>query len=186
MRRAQTPTGRVTAPAKRVAAKRAAIAARAAAANASERIASECICSRLRLLNRVVSGIYDDALRPHGLELSQLSLLIAIDLLRERATGVRVAAAVQVEKSSLSRELQRLEDRAFIRRSPSEAERAVRIELTARGRGRIAAALPGWEAAQAKAAELLSRALRAAVVRDAQRVRERRLAPPARARKRGT
>jgi DNA-binding MarR family transcriptional regulator len=178
MRRGQTPTGRVAAPAKRVAAKGAAPAAKAAAAaRASERIASECICSRLRLLNRVVSGIYDDALRPHGLELSQLSLLIAIDLLRERATGMRIAAAVQVEKSSLSRELQRLEDRAFIRRSPSEAERAVRIALTARGRGLIAAALPDWEAAQAKAVELLSGALRAAVVRDAQRVRERRLAP---------
>lgn len=152
-------------------------AAKGAAASVSERIARECICSRLRLLNRVVSGIYDEALRPHGLELSQLSLLIAIDLLRERATGARLAAALQVEKSSLSRELQRLEDRAFIRRSPSEAERAIRIELTARGRGLIRAALPSWEIAQARASEILSRGLRAAVVRDARQVRKRLLAP---------
>jgi DNA-binding MarR family transcriptional regulator len=172
MRRAQPPTKRVTA-----AAKRAAPAVKGAAPSPSERIANECICSRLRLLNRVVSSIYDEALRPHRLELSQLSLLIAIDLLRERATGARVAAAMQVEKSSLSRELQRLEDRGLIRRAPSSAERALRIELTARGRGLIAAAVPGWQAAQAKAVELLSRTLRTAVVRDARRVRERRLAP---------
>lgn len=165
MRRSQTPAKRVPGSAKR------------AAATASQRIASECICLHLRLLDRVVSGIYDEALRPHGLELSQLGLLVAIDLLRERATGARVAAAVQVEKSSLSRELQRLQDRGLIRRAPSNAERALRIELTARGRGVIAAAVPGWEAAQAKAVELLSRALRTAVVRDARRVRERRLAP---------
>ena len=177
MPRAQAPTNRVTASAKRAAARRALPAAGGAAPSASERIASECICSRLRLLNRVVSSIYDEALRPYRLEISQLSLLIAIDLLRERATGARVAAAVQVEKSSLSRELQRLESRGLIRRAPSEAERAVRIELTARGRGLIAAALPGWQAAQAKAVELLSRTLRTAVVRDARRVRERRLAP---------
>jgi DNA-binding MarR family transcriptional regulator len=172
MRRAQPPTKRVTA-----AAKRAAPAVKGAAPSPSERIANECICSRLRLLNRVVSSIYDEALRPHRLELSQLSLLIAIDLLRERATGARVAAAMQVEKSSLSRELQRLEDRGLIRRAPSSAERALRIKLTARGRGLIAAAVPGWQAAQAKAVELLSRTLRTAVVRDARRVRERRLAP---------
>jgi DNA-binding MarR family transcriptional regulator len=177
MRRSQTPAKRVTASAKRAAMKRAAPGAKGASASASERIASECICSRLRLLNRVVSSIYDEALRPHGLELSQLGLLVAIDLLRERATGARIAAAVQVEKSSLSRELQRLQDRGLLRRAPNNAERALRIELTARGRGLIATAVPGWEAAQAKAVELLSRALRTAVVRDARRVRERRLAP---------
>src|ERR1700738_2754150 len=137
MPRAQAPTNRVPASAKRAAARRGLPAGRG----------GECICSRLRLLNRVVSSIYDEALRPYRLEISQLSLLIAIDLLRERATGARVAAAVQVEKSSLSRELQRLERRGLIRRAPSEAERAVRIELTARGRRLIAAALPGWPGA---------------------------------------
>src|ERR1700682_3923563 len=100
MPRAQAPTNRVTASAKRAAARRALPAAGGAAPSASERIASECICSRLRLLNRVVSSIYDEALRPYRLEISQLSLLIAIDLLRERATGARVAAAVQSGKRS--------------------------------------------------------------------------------------
>lgn len=148
-------------------------------ARASERIARECICARLRLLNRVVSGIYDEALRPHGLELSQLGVLIAIDLLGRRASGARLAAALHVEKSSLSRELQRLEARALIRRAPSKTERAVLLALTARGRARIDAALPSWERAQGRARELLSKGLRAAVVRDALRVRGRSLAPRA-------
>jgi DNA-binding MarR family transcriptional regulator len=148
----------------------AAIVVAAGSMSASERIANECICARLRLLNRVVSGIYDEALRPLGLELSQLSVLIAIDLHGDHATATRLAKALQVEKSSISRELQRLEDRAFIRRSPSETERAVRIALTARGRRLISAALPGWERAQAKAGELLSQGLRAAVAREVRRV----------------
>src|SRR5260370_36269992 len=72
-------------------------------ASASERIARDCICARLRLLNRVVSGIYDETLRPLGLELSQLSVLIAIDPLGERATGVRPPQDFQIPKASTSR-----------------------------------------------------------------------------------
>jgi DNA-binding MarR family transcriptional regulator len=168
-----------SATARRAAGTASALAAGPGPLTASERIARDCICSRLRLLNRIVSGIYDEALRPLGLELSQLGVLIAIDLLGHRATGMRVAKVLQVEKSSISRELRRLEDRSLIRRSPSDAEHAVRIALTARGRGLISAAFPGWERAQAKASELLSRGLRAAVMREFRQARGRSLAPGA-------
>src|SRR5881409_628547 len=39
-------------------------------------IARTCIAVRLRLLNRVVTNFYDDALRPLGLKVSQLNILI--------------------------------------------------------------------------------------------------------------
>ena len=39
-------------------------------------IARSCIAVRLRLLNRVVTNLYDDALRPLGLKVSQLNLLV--------------------------------------------------------------------------------------------------------------
>ena len=41
-------------------------------------IAEQCIASRLRVLNRFVTNIYDEALRPLGLKISQLNLLVAI------------------------------------------------------------------------------------------------------------
>ena len=45
-------------------------------ASSIERIATSCIAGRLRLLNRVVTKLYDDALRPFGVKLSQgLSLI---------------------------------------------------------------------------------------------------------------
>jgi len=37
-------------------------------------IAKTCIAMRLRLLNRVVTNCYDDALRPLGLKVSQLNI----------------------------------------------------------------------------------------------------------------
>ena len=39
-------------------------------------ISKTCIAVRLRLLNRVVTKFYDDALRPLGLKVSQLNILI--------------------------------------------------------------------------------------------------------------
>ena len=39
-------------------------------------ISRTCIAVRLRLLNRVVTNFYDDALRPLGLKVSQLNILI--------------------------------------------------------------------------------------------------------------
>ena len=43
---------------------------------AIDAIARTCIAVRLRLLNRVVTNLYDDALRPLGLKVSQLNLLV--------------------------------------------------------------------------------------------------------------
>ena len=41
-------------------------------------IAAECLAVRLRALNRAVTALYDDALRPHGLRVGQLNLLVAV------------------------------------------------------------------------------------------------------------
>ena len=47
-------------------------------------IAKTCIAVRLRLMNRVVTNFYDDALRPLGLKVSQLNILIVTAELRAR------------------------------------------------------------------------------------------------------
>ena len=44
----------------------------------AEEISRECVMSRWRMTNRVLSAIYDEELRPFGLKSSQLSLLVAV------------------------------------------------------------------------------------------------------------
>ena len=39
-------------------------------------IAKTCIAVRLRMLNRVVTNVYDEAMRPLGLKVSQLNILV--------------------------------------------------------------------------------------------------------------
>ena len=42
-----------------------------------DKIAGECIAVRLRMLNRVITNIYDNALRPLDLKVSQMNILVA-------------------------------------------------------------------------------------------------------------
>ena len=60
-------------------------------ADITARIAGECLAVRLRRLNREVTALYDEALRPLGLKTSQLNMLVMISAairLRLRLTVV--------------------------------------------------------------------------------------------------
>ena len=46
--------------------------------SAAELIAGECLAVRVRALNRAVTALYDEALRPLGLRVGQLNLLVAV------------------------------------------------------------------------------------------------------------
>src|SRR5436309_701165 len=82
--------------------------------NSPERcIAGECLAGRVRVLNRVVSGIYDAALRPHNVRISQMNVLVAVAALGPvRATDV--CRRLKLDKSTLSRDLDRLLARKLV------------------------------------------------------------------------
>ena len=68
-------------------------------------IARTCIAVRLRLLNRVVTNFYDDALRPLGLKVSQLNILIVTAKLG-LARPAQVCEILQLDTSTLSRNVE--------------------------------------------------------------------------------
>ena len=117
-------------------------------------IASTCIAVRLRLLNRVVTNFYDDALRPLGLKVSQLNILIAAAKLG-LARPAQVCEILQLDTSTLSRNVERMRARGWLEAVPDEDGRAQPFRLTAQGRRLIEKAVPAWEKAQRQAKELL-------------------------------
>ena len=117
-------------------------------------MAASCLATRLRLLNRVVSGIYDDALRSHGIRVSQMNILVAIARMGS-PRAVDVARWLQLDASTLSRDLERLIKRGWVRTSPGKG-RATRLEATPAGRLLIQSALGDWRTAQKKTRDLLS------------------------------
>jgi DNA-binding MarR family transcriptional regulator len=118
-------------------------------------IARTCIAARMRLLNRVVTNFYDGALRPFGLKISQLNILIATAKLGE-ARPAQVCEILQLDTSTLSRNVERMRANGWVEIVPDEQDaRMQTFRLTGQGRRLIERAVPAWESAQRQAAELL-------------------------------
>jgi DNA-binding MarR family transcriptional regulator len=117
-------------------------------------IARNCIAVRLRLLNRVVTNLYDDALRPLGLKVSQLNILVVAAKLG-LARPAKVCDLLQLDTSTLSRNVERMRAHGWVEAVPGEDARTQPFRLTAQGRRLLERAVPAWEEAQQRAGELL-------------------------------
>lgn len=108
-----------------------------------------CACHRIRMAARAVTRRYDEALRPVGLRATQVSLLAAVAL--EGAMSIRsLAAAVGMDRSTLTRNLAPLERDGLLVVGSEGWRRSRTLAITARGRARLQRALPLWEKAQAR------------------------------------
>src|SRR5256714_7710286 len=117
-------------------------------------ISRTCIAVRLRLLNRVVTNLCDDALRPLGLKVSQLNILIVTARLGLARPG-QVCEILQLDTSTLSRNVKPLQAHGWLEVVPGEDARTQPFRLTAQGRRLLERAVPAWEQAQQQAGELL-------------------------------
>src|SRR5919202_2881506 len=117
-------------------------------------ISKSCIAVRLRLLNRVITNLYDDALRPLGVKVSQLNVLIVTARLG-LARPALVCDILHLDASTLSRNVKPLQAHGWLEVVPEADARAQPFRLTPQGKRLIEKAVPAWEEAQRQAAELL-------------------------------
>ena len=117
-------------------------------------VAGECIAVRLRMLNRVATNIYDDALRPLGLKVSQMNILVAAAKMGT-ARPADVGAQLQLDVSTLSRNVDRMKARGWLEIVPGEDGRSQPFQLSAPGRKLLERAIPLWAEAQARVKKLL-------------------------------
>ncbi len=112
-------------------------------------MASECLGARTRILARVVTGLYEDALRPHGLKLSQVNVLIATASLGS-ARPAQLCQALVMDSSSLSRTAERMCKRGWLAAggAPDGDARGLAYQVTPAGHELLDALWPAWLAAQ--------------------------------------
>src|SRR5215471_2276625 len=125
-----------------------------ATSSSIDTISRTCIAVRLRLLNRVVTNFYDDALRPLGLKVSQLNIL-SVTARLGLARPAQVCDILQLDASTLSRNVKPLQAHGWLEVVPEEDARAQPIRLKPQGKRLIEKAIPAWEEAQRQAGELL-------------------------------
>jgi DNA-binding MarR family transcriptional regulator len=119
-------------------------------------LGQECVAMRIRTISRAVSRIYDEALRPHGIKASQLSILAVVSILGQ-AEPSEICRMLHLEASTLSRNMSRMRTRGWLKVSPRKDKRAHRLKLTASGNRILIEAFPAWREAQEKVTSLLGK-----------------------------
>src|ERR1041385_6491937 len=112
-----------------------------------DKIAGECVAVRLRMLNRIITNIYDNALRPLGLKVSQMNILVAAAKMGT-ARPLEVCQYLHLDVSTLSRNVERMKARGWLEVVPDEDGRSQPFRLTPQGRKLLEKAVPAWSKAQ--------------------------------------
>lgn len=112
-----------------------------------DEISNDCACFNLRRAARAITQLYDHALAPSGLRATQFTLLVAL----AKAGAVpftRLADALGMDRTTLTRNLAPLERAEFLSMRPGPDRRVKLITISDQGRKALAAATPFWERVQ--------------------------------------
>jgi DNA-binding MarR family transcriptional regulator len=113
----------------------------------AESTSAACISTRVRQLSRIITRVYDDALRPLGITASQFTLLTQLAQ-QDGITAVEIGHSLDIEKSTLSRNLKRLLNDGHITMDPPAGRRGRGLHLTPKGESVIQRGYPVWKDAQ--------------------------------------
>ena len=136
------------------------------------RIECECAAGQLRLINRAITALYDAALRPLDLKVGQMSLLVLASN-RDLVRPADVCCALQMDPSTLSRNVERMRAKGWLEVVPEGDARARPFRITPKGRRLARRAVPAWEKAQREARALLGDRGASALRRIAHRIDSR-------------
>ncbi len=120
-----------------------------------DQIRCECLFSRVRILNRVLMGIYDHELRPFGLKATQLNLLVAVAKVGP-VRRIDIGRRLHLDPSTLTRNLKIMLTNGWIKEIiDGEDGRGLPLQITARGRDLLNRIGPSWRKAQDRTQKLI-------------------------------
>lgn len=120
----------------------------------TKHIGRQCIGFRVRMLNRMVTSIYDDALAKAGVKTSQFNVLVAVSNRAEMKPS-ELAKILAMDESTLSRNVDRMCTKGLLQLADDEDRRSHRITITEKGTAVIRKAYPAWQKAQDEVSQLL-------------------------------
>jgi len=122
----------------------------------TQQMGEQCMAFRVRRLSRAVTKIYDDALRFLGIRVNTLNILMYIGLSGEVKPS-KLGAALEMDKSTVSRTVKLLIEKEFVKVTFFNEERGQSLSLSEKGEDLVRRAKPAWEFAQKKAEDLLGK-----------------------------
>ena len=108
-----------------------------------------CACANLRRAARAVTRLYNHQMRHTRLEVTQFTLLMALNLTGQAAQG-ELGRLLALDTTTLTRMLQPLIRRGWIAAQAGRDRRQRLLRLTPAGRAKLRQSEPYWERAQAQ------------------------------------
>ena len=124
-----------------------------------------CMCLQFRMTNRLLTQLYDEALRLSGVRVTQLPILVALAL-DGPASVNQLAKRLLMDRTTLGQNVKPLEARRIIAISTGADRRTREIKLTSTGFEMVKEAIPLWEKAQERVVEGLGQRQSAKLLRD--------------------
>ena len=115
-----------------------------------------CACGRLRRATRALTQLYDDAMAPAGLRVTQFSLLRTLSA-AGRLRISDLAARQLLDRTALSRNLDPLVEQGLVDIVCGSDARTREAAITRKGQATLRAATPYWARAQTEVAAHLGR-----------------------------
>ena len=106
-----------------------------------------CACANLRRAARAVTRLYNQELRAKQIEITQFTLLMALERAGEISQG-ELGKLLGLDSTTLTRMLELLKKRAWIQEKEGADRRFRLIRLAAAGRTKLLQSLPNWKRAQ--------------------------------------
>ena len=111
----------------------------------THRVRDTCLCLHVQRAARALARRFDEALRPLALTQGQFSLLMSLNRPQPPSVG-EVSALLAMDRTTVTANVKPLERRGLVQvRVDPDDRRNRRLELTASGRGLLAAAAPVWK-----------------------------------------
>lgn len=117
-------------------------------------VAATCFCMNIRKASRVITQLYDEALKPSGLLVSQFTVLVALASVGS-ITMTQLAEALVMDRTTLTRNLKPLEREGLVRIESGQDQRTRVLSLTNAGQAALEKALPLWQEVQIQVVERL-------------------------------
>ena len=132
---------------------------------------SLCPAFNIRAASRIITQIFDDTLKPSGLQITQFAVLVGVHIMNTPSIST-LAKGLVMDRTTLTRGLKPLENEEFIKIITGEDKRTRFVKLTIKGKSAIDKTLPYWEKAREIVAKEFGEQNLGSLIKDLESVRE--------------
>jgi len=132
---------------------------------------SLCPAFNIRAASRIITQIFDEILKPSGLQVTPFTLLIGVHNLDSPSIS-NLAKGLVMDRTTITRGLKPLENDGFIKIVSGDDKRTHFVELTGKGKSALKKTLPYWEKARDTVSKEFGEKHLGSLIKDLESVRE--------------